>query len=115
MTQNELDSAAHRLIYAKDKNNPSVPIVTTTASSTDTRLPYFDHLGGYELRDYTCRSERGRRNGRDIDYEDDESDDDDDEVSSRHSCLHGHHHDDSDSESGTLEPDERGVLYVTTL
>ena len=96
MTQAELDSAAHRLLFAKDKPS-SVPVVTTT--STDTQLPYFDHLGGYELRDYTCRSARGRP-----------PDHDDGEGDSLRGCQ-----DDSDSESGTVEADEHGVLYVTTL
>ncbi|XP_071960409.1 voltage-dependent L-type calcium channel subunit alpha-1D-like isoform X3 [Antedon mediterranea] len=62
LTQQELDKAAHELI--KDKQ-------------TDTKLPYFDHLGGYELRDYTQRSpsSTARRRRLNSDSPDDSSND----------------------------------------
>ncbi|XP_072181814.1 voltage-dependent L-type calcium channel subunit alpha-1D-like [Diadema setosum] len=103
MTQAELDSAAHRLLFAKD-NPASVPVVKTTSTSVDTQLPYFDHLGGYELRDYT------RRSGREGDGEG--GDRGGGSGGGRGGREGGR---DSDTESGTLEADEEGVLYVTTL
>ncbi|XP_041459338.1 voltage-dependent L-type calcium channel subunit alpha-1D-like isoform X6 [Lytechinus variegatus] len=99
MTQAELDSAAHRILFPKDKM-ANVPVVTTTSTSVDTQLPYFDHLGGYELRDYTRRSGHNRTN------DNDEEDGDGSRAG---------HETDSDTELGTMEADEHGVLYVTTL
>eukprot|EP00057_Strongylocentrotus_purpuratus_P015657 XP_011670131.1 PREDICTED: voltage dependent calcium channel L-type isoform X4 [Strongylocentrotus purpuratus] len=98
MTQAQLDSAAHRILFPKDKL-ANVPVVTTTVTQ-DTQLPYFDHLGGYELRDYTRRSGGHDR-----------TNDDDDEEGGRRAGREA----DSDTESGTIEADEHGVLYVTTL
>ncbi|XP_033105567.1 voltage-dependent L-type calcium channel subunit alpha-1D-like [Anneissia japonica] len=62
MTQEELDQAAHKLLKEKQ---------------TDTKLPYFDHLGGYELKDYTQRSPKSsaRRRRRNSDSPDDSSHD----------------------------------------
>lgn len=49
MTPAEMDQAAHHLIKSGCHN---------------TQLPYFDHLSGYELKDYTQRSLRGDRTNR---------------------------------------------------
>lgn len=43
MTRAELDHAAHEILQANGQ-------------SQDTKLPYFDHISGYELQDYTQRS-----------------------------------------------------------
>lgn len=49
MTRSELDHAAHEILQANGQ-------------SQDTKLPYFDHISGYELQDYTQRSaELGER------------------------------------------------------
>lgn len=101
MTQAQLDSAAHRILFPKDKL-ANVPVVTTTVTQ-DTQLPYFDHLGGYELRDYTRRSGVHDRTNDD--------DDDEEDGGGRRAGREA----DSDTESGTIEADEHGVLYVTTL
>lgn len=47
MTRAELDHAAHEILQANGQ-------------SQDTKLPYFDHISGYELQDYTQRSAEDR-------------------------------------------------------
>ncbi|XP_038067555.1 voltage-dependent L-type calcium channel subunit alpha-1D-like isoform X3 [Patiria miniata] len=100
MSQSEMDEAAHRLIQANQGETP---------------LPYFDHLGGYELQDYTQRSSpherdqshegRLRRNSDSSDPENDDNLNNDTED------------DDEDSDDATPKPkDSAGdMVYVTTL
>ena len=81
MTPEEMDEAAHHLMRTKQRNK-------------DTQLPYFDHLSGYELRDYTQRSLQHRRDLRQL---------------SREPTLTSNSSDDDDSD------EQQEMVYVTTL
>ena len=82
MTPEEMDEAARRLMRTKQRNK-------------DTQLPYFDHLSGYELRDYTQRSLQNRRDLRQL---------------SREPTLTSHSSDDDDDSD-----EQQEMVYVTTL
>ena len=97
MSQSEMDEAAHRLLQANQGETP---------------LPYFDHLGGYELQDYTQRSSphehsrsregRLRLNSESTNHEEEDDDDDDDD-------------DDVNDETPKPKETDRDMVYVTTL
>ena len=97
MSQSEMDEAAHRLLQANQGETP---------------LPYFDHLGGYELQDYTQRSSphehsrsregRLRLNSESTNHEEEDDDDDDDD-------------DDDNDETPKPKETDRDMVYVTTL
>ncbi len=78
MTPEEMDEAAHQIIRSRH--------------TRDTQLPYFDHLSGYELKDYTQRSLQQRRDFQSL---------------SREPTL---------TSSGSDDPDtDQEMVYVTTL
>ncbi|XP_022081221.1 voltage-dependent L-type calcium channel subunit alpha-1D-like [Acanthaster planci] len=106
MSQSEMDAAAHRLIQANQQG--------------DTSLPYFDHLGGYELQDYTQRSRsRKRGHSREGGFRTNSkgTSQEEDDLESENTDSENDGEDDHDDDDDDAKPkDSSGdMVYVTTL